>query len=61
MHLSLKRLKESGNLEEFRGLVGRVMGGWQWGVGDRGVVRRYGIWKNQRVDWGVNKIWSGNK
>jgi hypothetical protein len=24
----------------------------------QGLGRRYGVWNNQRVEWGGNKIWS---
>jgi hypothetical protein len=47
--------QETGGPREFRDLVG-----WGWGhpCGDRGVGRRYGMWKSQRVNQEGNKIWS---
>jgi hypothetical protein len=55
MHLTFKRLEAPGTLEV------RWGEGWGHPHGDRGVGKRYGIWNRQRVDEGVDKIWSMKK
>jgi hypothetical protein len=51
MHLTLKRLEAPRSLEV------RWGEGWEHSRGDRGLGRRYGMWKGQRMEW-EDKIWS---
>jgi hypothetical protein len=51
--------QKTGNPRDLTGMVG-------WGqeghpLGDRGVSRRYGVWKSRRVYQEANKIWSEKK
>jgi hypothetical protein len=55
MHLSLKRLKDSGSGEVWwgEGGWGHLTSSWR-----SGVWRRYGIGNSEREDWEGDKIWS---
>ena len=55
MQLSIKGLEALGRLEvRWNGAQGHA-------CGDRGVVRRYGMWNSRRVDRMENKIWTVKK
>jgi hypothetical protein len=60
MHLTIKRLEATENLESSWG-KGQGLVGWEHPHGDRRVGKRYGMWNSQRVDWEGDHIWSIKK